>query len=214
MIDVSLRPDRTALLFFDCLKAYLRPEDPEKRAAVDASGLIPALQKIERACRANGILIFYTQIEHRPDLSDVAQQLVDWDYDGRRGERPFVAGDTLATPGTWKTEIIDEIAPQPEDIIIRKQRWNAFFETNFWLHLRRHRIEHLLFAGGNTDIGVASTAYAARDRDFNLVFLKDALRSRREGVSEFLLERVFPVFSRVMTVDAAIELMKPPASRG
>jgi nicotinamidase-related amidase len=207
MIDDSLRPDRTAVLFFDCLKAYLRPEDPRRRAAVDASGLIPALQKLEQACRARGVLIFYTQVDHRPDLSDVAPQLVDWDYDGRKGDRPFVAGDTLATPGSWKMEIIDEIAPRPEDIIIRKQRWSAFFETNFWLHLRRHQVENLLFAGGNTDIGVASTAYAARDRDFNLVFLKDALRSRREGVSEFLLERVFPVFGRVMTIDDAFTLM-------
>lgn len=200
-------PSRSAMLFFDCLKGYLRPEDEQARAAIDASGMIPAMQRMERACRAAGIPIFYTQVDHRPDLSDIAPLIVDLDSDGRRGPEPVVIGQTFATPGTWKQEVIDEIAPQPEDYILRKQRWNAFYQTNFELHLRRRRVDTILIAGGNTEIGVASTAYAARDRDYNLIILSDACRSRRVGISEYLLERVLPIFTRVMTVDEAIALI-------
>jgi nicotinamidase-related amidase len=208
-MSYPLVPARTALLFFDCLKGYLRPEDPAARAAIDASGVIPAMQRIERACRAAGIPIFYTQVDHRPDLGDVAPLIVDWDSDGNPAPDggPVVIASTFATPGTWRQEVIDEIAPQPQDYILRKQRWSAFYQTNFLLHLRRLGTDTILIAGGNTEIGVASTAYAARDRDFNTVILRDASRTRREGLHEFLVDRVFPIFCRVMTVDQAIGLI-------
>jgi nicotinamidase-related amidase len=206
-------PERTALLFFDCLKAYLRPEDPALRAEIDASGVIPQMQKMERAAREAGIVIFYTQVDHRPDLKDIAPLIVDWDSDGNPAPDggPVVIASTFATPGTWRQEVIDEIAPQPQDYILRKQRWSAFYQTNFALHLKRHDVDTILIAGGNTEIGVASTAYAARDRDFNVVILRDASRTRREGIHEFLVDRIFPIFCRVMTVDEAIGLIERDA---
>ena len=203
-------PGSTAMLFFDCLKSGLRPEDPVLRAKIDESGYIPTLQRIERACRAAGIVIFYTQIDHRLDLQDIAPQLVDLDKAGNKRDEPFVMAETAATPGTWKNEIIDEISPQPQDYVIRKQRWSAFYQTNFELHLRRNKIDTLMIAGGNTEIGVASTAYAARDRDYNVIVLSDACRSRRAGTTEFLVDRIFPIFSRVMTVDDAIAQFDVP----
>jgi nicotinamidase-related amidase len=72
-------------------------------------------------------------------------------------------------------------------------------------------IDTILIAGGNTEIGVISTAYAARDRDFNTVILRDACRSPRDGINDFLANRIFPIFCRVMTVDEAIGIIKPPA---
>jgi nicotinamidase-related amidase len=206
-------PERTALLFFDCLKAYLRPEDPEVRAEIDASGVIPQMQKIERAARETGIAIFYTQVDHRPDLKDIAPQIVDWDSDGNPAPDggPIVIKSTFATPGTWRQEVIDEIKPQPQDYILRKQRWNAFYQTNFALHLKRLDVDTIMIAGGNTEIGVASTAYGARDRDFNTIILRDASRTRREGIHEFFVDRIFPIFCRVMTVDEAISLIQREA---
>ena len=62
-----------------------------------------------------------------------------------------------------------------------------------------------MIAGGSTEVGVASTAYSARDRDFNLIILSDACRSSRPGIDKFFMEQIFPVFARVMTVNEAIE---------
>jgi ureidoacrylate peracid hydrolase len=202
----------TAMLFFDCLKAYLRPEDPIARAAIDAEPIIPALQRIHRAAKAAGMPIFYTQVDHRPDMRDVAPLIVDLDEDGNRHEGSYRIASTFATPGTWKQEVIDEIAPTPDDYILRKQRWNAFYETNFALHLKRNGIDTLMIAGGATEIGVASTAYGARDRDFNLVILRDACRSRRAGTTDFFMDRIFPIFGRVMNVDDAIALFDSDAT--
>ena len=200
-------PDRTAMLFFDCLEGYLRPEDPAARASVEKSGVIPKMQQIERACRARGIPIFYTQVDHRADNKDIAPIIADNPSLGeRRGSEPVVVQGTEATPGTWKTEILKEIAPQPNDYVIKKQRWSAFYETNFWLHLRRNNVDTLMIAGGNTEVGVTSTAYSARDRDINTIILKDACRSQRPGLHELMSERLLPMFTRVMSVDEAIAL--------
>jgi nicotinamidase-related amidase len=65
-----------------------------------------------------------------------------------------------------------------------------------------------MMAGGSTEVGVASTAYSARDRDFNLIILRDACRSSHAGVDDFFAERIWPVFARVMTVDQAIGMIQ------
>jgi nicotinamidase-related amidase len=66
-----------------------------------------------------------------------------------------------------------------------------------------------MLAGGSTEVGLASTAYAARDLDFNLIILRDACRSARDRANhELFVDRIFPIFARVRTVDQAIALFQ------
>jgi nicotinamidase-related amidase len=208
-------------MFFDCSLGFLRPDDPVKRAIVDAVGVVPAMERLDRACRDAGIVHFYTKVDHRPDNRDIHPIIADLGKDDMRGG-PFLMEWTDDPPGPWTpnpagaptVEVMQSIAPRPEDYVIHKQRWSAFFASNFFLHLRRNSIDTLLLAGGRTEIGIASTAYAARDHDLNIVVLRDAcLSPGREHISEFLLDHVFPIFSRVMTTEKAVELIasEPPA---
>src|SRR5437899_3364223 len=79
-----------------------------------------------------------------------------------------------------------------------------FFDTHLELSPRTAGIDTIMIAGGSTEVGVASTAYSARDRDFNLILLRDVCTSGRPGVVDFFMDMVFPIFARVMTVDQAI----------
>ena len=216
-------PATTAIMFFDCSRGFLRPEDPAKKAVIDSTGVVPAMVRIERACRAAGIVIFYTKVDHRADHRDIKPIVADLGKDDMRGG-PFYMEWTDDPPGPWTpnpsgspiVEVLDDIAPQPGDYVIFKQRWSAFFETNFFLHLRRNAIDTLLLAGGRTEIGIASTAYAARDHDFNIVVLRDAVLSPgRTDASDHLLDEIFPIFSRVMTTTEAADLIaqEQPARR-
>lgn len=217
-----IEPATSAVLFFDCSRGFLRPDDLDKRVIVDATGVVPALERIERACRSAGMVVFYTRVDHRPDAGDIRPIVADLGKDDIRGG-PFLMEWTDDPPGPWTpnpagsplVEVIDEIAPQPADYLILKQRWSAFFATNFFLHLRRNGTDTLLLAGGRTEVGIASTAYAARDHDFNIVVLRDAcLSPGRTVISDFLLDHVFPIFSRVMTSSEAVALIsrETPAS--
>ena len=211
MADFPIVPQKTAMLFFDTLNVYLHPEDPETKAAVDASGVIPAMVRMNEACRKAGIAVFYGQADHRPDHKDFAPHLVDLGHDGRPGEPPRVTSPgTALTSGSRAVEVIDEIAPQPGDYVIKKHRWSTFFQTHLELSLRTAGIDTIMLAGGSTDVGIASTAYSARDLDFNQVILRDACRSARTGVDELFMEQIFPIFARVMTVDEVIAAIATP----
>lgn len=205
MTEFPINPSKTALLFFDALNVYLHPRDPEKQALLDALGLLPALQKANEGFRAAGLPVFYAQADHRPDHRDVAPLIVGMGHDGVPGERVFARRAAVA--GSWEAEVAAEIAPQPHDYIIKKHRWSTFFQTHFELSLRTAGIDTLLLAGGATEVGIASTAYSARDRDINLIVLRDACFSSRQHVNDFFMDHVFPVFARVMPVDQALSII-------
>lgn len=205
MTEFPIVPAKTAMLFFDTLNVYLHPEDPATQEAVEASRVIPAMMKMNWACREGGIAVFYGQADHRPDGRDSASQIVGLGHGGRPGEPP--RRTTWGGGGIWGThrgDVIAELEPQPGDYIIKKHRWSTFYQTRLELSLRTAGIDTVMIAGGSTEVGVASTAYSARDRDFNLIILRDACRSRDNAVNDFFMDRVFPIFARVMTVDEAI----------
>jgi nicotinamidase-related amidase len=195
--EFPIIPEKTAVLFFDTLNGYMHPKDPARAAAAEASGVLPKMQQLERACRAAGIPIFYGQADHRPDGADFGPTVV--------GDPPRVTSfGGVNYSGSWHAAVVDELAPQPEDYVVKKHRWSTFHQTHLELSLRTAGIDTIILVGGSTEVGIASTAYAARDRDFSLIILSDACTSSKPGVKEFFMEQIFPSLSRVMTVDQCL----------
>ena len=177
---------------------------PEARAQVDA------LVRLMNLARAADIPIFYARADHRPDGKDGATAITDLELS--RAERP--TSDPFGH-GVWGSEaanVVDEIAPQPGDYQIYKHRWSAFQGTHLELSLRTAGVDTVCIAGGSTEVGVASTAYQGRDKDFNIVILQDGCRSGRAGIDDYLMEHVFPRLGRVRTVDETIALLKAGAT--
>lgn len=209
MPEFPIVPAKTALLFFDTLNHYLNPDDPAARAEIAKLGVIPRMQRINQAARSAGIAVFYAAADHRPDHRDFAPLIVDLHYDGGPGETRgrITPPPPVSVPGPAR-EVIAQIAPQPEDYLIKKHRWSTFYQTHFELSLRTAGIDTIMMAGGSVEVGIASTAYSARDRDFNQIILRDACTSSKPDVFDCFMNRIFPVFCRVMTVDEAIALIK------
>jgi len=204
MAEYPIIPEKTALLFFDTLNTSLHPTDPAAQAAVEARGIIPILQKANQEFRKVGIRVFYAQADHRPDRKDFVQLVV--------GQINPEGQPLLRLPpqvaGSWAVRIIPEIEPQPEDYVIKKHRWSAFYQTHLELSLRTAGIDTILLAGGAVGVGVASTAYSARDRDFTLIILRDACYGGSETGIRALMDEVFASLARVMTVDQALALVQ------
>ena len=110
--------------------------------------------------------------------------------------------------GSWTSEVIDELAPTPDDYLIPKHRWSSFHQTHLQLSLRTRGIDTIVLFGGAIHIGVASTAYSARDLDFNIVVVSDACSGPDENLKLFM-ERIFPIFARVRTADEVVEMFRP-----
>jgi len=192
----TLDPARTALLFFDMLNGHIKKDDPKTDARYKP--VIAAAVRLLDEARQHGMMVAYAAANHRADNLTSAHTLRD--TDGRLNPipadhppefKPIVAG------GTWEAAVIDEIAPAPEDYLVPKYRWSAFYQTYLDLALRTRGIDTLIIAGGSTDVGVASTAYSARDMDYNLVFASDACTSPETDNHDQFMRRIFPRMGRV-----------------
>ncbi len=208
MPDFPIIPSKTGMIFFDTLNIYLHPDDPARAAEIEKSGILTRMQRMAEACRQHNIPLFFPAADHRPDHRDFAPQIVDQGYQGSPDGKPFIAGPPPVRGGTRGEEVVPELSPRPDDYHIKKHRWSSFFQTHLELSLRTRGIDTLMIAGGAIEIGVASTAYAARDLDYNLIILRDICTASRPGVPEVFMEQVFPIFARVMTVDQAIALIQ------
>jgi len=63
-------------------------------------------------------------------------------------------------PADW-TEIVPQLARQPDDVIVTKHRWGAFFGTSLDAELRKRGVTQIFLAGISTTRGVESTARSA-----------------------------------------------------
>ena len=201
----TLDKSNTGLILFDALHGYLHPDDPRKRAFLDERNILPNLQRLLAGARRAGLTTFYPSGAHAPDGSDVVERLTDTDMELRPiGDKPIVPH---IRKDSKDSDVAAELTPAPGDVMVPKNRWNSFFQTNLALQLGVRGIDTVVIAGGSTDVGIAATVYAARDMDLGIVVVRDACYSMRGNNNEFFIERVFPRMGRVMTVDEAVTLM-------
>jgi nicotinamidase-related amidase len=198
---------KTGLLFFDLLNVYYggAPQQTQKRMKPVVDNAV----RLMKAARQASIPIFYAMANHRTDGQ--IRSLVVTDTDMR--VRPWPDGECNpsvhgATEGSWEQKVINEIEPKPEDYIIPKYRWSTFHQTYFDLALRARGIDTIIISGGAVDVGIASTAYAARDLDYNLIIVRDACSNSYDDAMDVFMDRVFPRMARVRTTDQVLAMIE------
>lgn len=197
---------RTALLFFDMLNIYFHAGPEQKRERLRP--VVANAVRLREAAKKDGIPIFYAKANHRRDGAGMNRVITDTDMQ----LRPWANGECrpvlhAATESSWEAEVIEELKPGPEDYIIPKYRWNAFHQTYLDLALRARGIDTIILSGGAIDVGVASTAYAARDMDYNLIIVRDACSNSFEEPVAIFMEKVFPRMARVRTTDQVLAMI-------
>lgn len=128
---------------------------------------IHPIARVLGAARAANVPIVYTRIEFRRDLSNVGGP------DSPFRELLGLGGGDFLIEDTWNTAIVPELAPVPGDLIVSKQRYSAFFETDLDDLLRVRGITNLVFVGWTTSACVESTVRDAFYRDYRCVVLED-----------------------------------------
>jgi nicotinamidase-related amidase len=207
MTDERLDPARACLLLFDLLEGHVNKDEATRARFAPVIANAAALLV---AARAAGAMIAYAHADHRADRATTAHTLRDTD----NRLRPLRAGapkssEPLLTGGTHETRVVRELAPAPSDYLIPKHRWSAFHGTYFDLALRARSANTIVLCGGSTDVGVAATAFAARDLDYNLVIVSDACTSPEADNHAQLMQRIFPRMARVRTTAQVIAMLSP-----
>jgi nicotinamidase-related amidase len=196
-----VEPAHTALLVFDMLETY-RPE-------IERSGALPQVRELVALCREVGILICFARADHRADGSDFTRVIADTDrnFQPWTPDHPQPTGPGTVTQGGYHS--LAELGQNESDIDVPKHRWNAFYGTALDLTLRVQGIDTLLIVGGSTHVGVASTAFAARDMDYQVIVVRDGCTGHEEQRT-FFLDSVFPRMCRVRTVAQLRDMVARP----
>ena len=131
----------------------------------------------------------------------------------------FLAGDFLfrsrlrpqslrATPGSLPTTLIRR---GPQDMVLEKRRFSAFFKTDLDQTLRTLGIDCILVCGITTHVCVLATALDALSNDFSAIILEDACAAPSKETHRAVLEayRATPLqpLLRVMTCEQAKRLL-------
>lgn len=87
------------------------------------------------------------------------------------------------------------------DIVVVKRTVGAFHNTELHERLAERGVDTVVLGGLVTTMGVESTARAASDHGYDVVFVADAMSGLAADEHEFAVTRVFPRFGKVVTSD-------------
>ncbi|MDZ7695571.1 MAG: cysteine hydrolase [Deltaproteobacteria bacterium] len=107
---------------------------------------------------------------------------------------------------TWGGEIIDELKPTKQDIVVEgKRTLDAFNSTNLDFILRTNCIKNVAFCGFLTNVCVEGTARSAYDKAYKVFLLKDCCAAISGEEQKYVEEKFFPYVGEALSHDAFLK---------
>jgi ureidoacrylate peracid hydrolase len=181
---IDIDTAKTAVIVVDMQNDFASKGGLFDHAGIDiaaAKGAIPHIQSTLATARGVGIPVIYLKMGFQPDLSDLGAE----DSVNRVRHLQFGVSQTAHAPNgktgrflirdTWNTDIVPELEPQPNDVVIYKTRFSGFYQTELDATLKKMGAKYLIFTGVTTCICVESTVRDAMFRDYLCVLLSDCM---------------------------------------
>lgn len=177
---LSLKAHETALVVVDMQNAYSTLGGYLDLAGFDVSSTGPVIANIQRAlttARAAGMpVVFFQNGWDSAYVEAGGPGSPNWHKSNAlktMRQRPELQG-TLLAKGGWDYQLVDELTPQPGDMVVPKTRYSGFFNTNFDSLMRSRGIRNLVFTGIATNVCVESTLRDGFFLEYFGVVLADA----------------------------------------
>ncbi len=176
-VEIDLK--KSAVVVVDMQNAFAKKGGMLDIAGADISAaprVVHSIKTILDAARQAGVLVVYVQMGYKPDLSnsggpnspnfhkELAMHLMN--------SRPELKGKLL-TEGTWDFEIVEDLKPEPGDLVVLKTRYSGFAGTTLDSQLRTRGVRYLFFAGIATNVCVESTLRDAYFQDYWPILIAD-----------------------------------------
>ena len=186
---------RPAIIVVDMLKDNLK-ESSRNPYFQEGRAIIPNLQRLLEEGRKRGFPIVFACDSFLEG---------DFIFKGRM--------KVHALRGTKGAEVLDELKPEPTDIILPKRRFSAFFKTDLDQTLHVLGVDTIVVTGITSEVCVLMTIMDGLSHDFSAILLENCSASRSKEFHEGCLNlyRDFALYPllRIMTLD---EFMKEVSS--
>jgi len=160
---------------------------------------VPAIQRLQRAFRAAGMEVIHVK----------TQSLTQ---DGRDRGPSAKRHGTHMRPGSREADILDEIAPKGDEIVISKTCSGVFNCTNIEYVLRNIGVSTLVLGGMVTGSCVELAARDAVDKGFFVVVAEEATASWSAEMQAQSIEDIRDRSAKVMTADEIIAKIAAPVA--
>ena len=150
--------------------------------------------KLFAAARAAGMPVIYTTGSGNPNVTATNRQ--------RAGETP---DDAL--------EIKEEFAPEPGDLIIRKQRASGFFGTPLTAHLKQLGVDSLVMCGESTSGCLRASVIDAFSYGYNVVVAEECCFDRSEVSHKVALFDLHHKYAEVSHIEDILPQLQALAGR-
>ena len=182
---------RPAVLIVDMQNDFVDADSPSTCAPM-AQERMPAIRNLLEAAREAAIPVFFSQGLVNPDLSDVGL------WKGRAHRTGL-----CQIEGTRGAEIVSQLAPRGDEVVVSKRRPSAFFGTDLHEQLRSRRIDTLLIAGSSMSGCVRATATDAFSHDYLTSVVRECVIDRTEEVLERNLYDIDAKYVDAISLDEA-----------
>lgn len=200
--DIVLVPAQTALLVIDIQNTYLEPKpDPADDArwqpfyARMRDIVIPNTARLIAACRTRGIEAIFARIAClKPDGRDrsLSQKKPGFNY-------------LLLPKDSEASQLVPELTPEADDIVITKTTDSALTGSNLRLILHNMGIKNVVVAGIFTDQCVSSTVRTLADESFDVVVVEDCCAAATMELHTKELEIINMIYCHVASLEEVLE---------
>jgi nicotinamidase-related amidase len=197
-----LDPARTALLVVHMAKGVAGQVDTPFnrlfRERAEEKGVIGVQARLLDGFRGAQAKVVYTLVTYQPGLPGVRPNSPLF--------RTLVESPTLLQ-GTPAVEIIDDVAPRPDEPVVRGQAANGFDGTALETILRVAGVDTVVLVGIATDVAVESTARVASDRQYRTIVVSDACQADSDDAHTRALDVLQKWFCETPTADEVLSAM-------
>ncbi|GLI59999.1 hypothetical protein VaNZ11_002058 [Volvox africanus] len=156
----------------------------------------PAWVALQTLCRTRGVEVMYT----------VIQSLTS---NGRDRSRDYVISGFHVPPGCWDAQVIDELKPAQDEMVLPKTSSSVFNSTNVDFILRSMNKRHLILVGCVTDQCVAHAVMDACDLGYLVTLVPEATATYSQQRQDAALEAIRGYCRMRSVEELALELLQP-----
>lgn len=158
--------NKPALVVVDMAYGWTDPAYPSGSARLDDA--VSNIQKLLPLFRAAQLPVVYTTAYFRPGQLDPS----------------VVRNETVSNLRNWDEracEIDARLAPQPDELVIRKDVASAFFGTKLVGHLIEHHIDTVVVTGCSTSACIRATVFDSQSYHFKTIVPRECVQDRAEA---------------------------------